>query len=195
MVNLKTLRTTNRSLIDPETGTEYRRMAGGFVWPDKGIPGFLILIGETWQTLNDRSHYGLFETSLQTIKDAFTKIAELPGQYFFTVTAPHLEDYVQDVIYRNPGLRTGRMADINEEIMDGDPVQFFSDIHREFDNRTKAGAQSIYLRDCPQTVGALQAKVQAGWESSKEILSVPEVAALFYALGAFFLWKNWPLFG
>ena len=83
MVNLKTLRTTNRSLIDPETGTEYRRMAGGFVWPDKGIPGFLILIGETWQTLNDRSHYGLFETSLQTIKDAFTKIAELPGQYFF----------------------------------------------------------------------------------------------------------------
>lgn len=196
MVNLKTLRPTNRSLIDPETGTEYRRMAGGLCWPIRGIPGFLILIGETWQTLDDRSHYGLMEMEIRHIEDAFVAVRELPGQYFFTVTPSNLTDYVQSLLYRNPALSTGKIVDIQEEIsLDGDPVQFFNDIDQEIDKRSRDQGRSIYLQDCPRTAGLLQSRLPAGWKTSDDILSVPEVAALFYALGAFFLWKNWPLFG
>jgi hypothetical protein len=178
---------------DLESDRDYLRICGGVAWPFNGRPGFVVLIGEAFRDL--RYHdppvfYGIAESRYRIDEDMLSKCVELASivdTWYSNTTRQAqyipLHQFNQRQVEKN--LRRIQLINVPMLSEDGDAAQLFSYADSELDKRTLGGRKTIFLAGCPQVQAALQ-KVPEGPTRPELILGLPEVTALYYALGAMF---------
>jgi hypothetical protein len=174
---------------DYENHRHYFRIWGGLAWPDKGAPGFIVVIGEGVSKNTNPAFYGLFESWHQNHNALLLKCAELAS--------------ITDRFYSNsPEVQRILLHGFNKEqqktqvagvriydaplLKDSDPTELFSYADAELDRRTSVGQKSVFLEACPLARVALQ-RLPKGGKNAETLLGLPEVTALFYVLGAMFM--------
>ncbi len=177
---------------DLDTGRDYLRICGGVAWPFNGRPGFVVLIGEPFRDLRQHDppvFYGLAESRHRNDDDMLSKCVELASivdAWYSNTTRQAQYIPLHQFNLRQEQNNLGRIQLLNVPMLsDGDAAQLFSYAEAELDKRTQGGRKTVFLAECSQVQAALQ-KVPERWTSPEAILKLPEVTALYYALGAMF---------
>lgn len=178
---------------DSENHRDYFRICGGVAWPYKGRPGFAVLVAEQVRNLKSGAppkFYGLTESEHRHSGVMLSKCVELTtvvDTWYSNIipeaqrVALHQFNLGQEQKHLT-GILLTNVPMLSEA---GDALQLFSYADAELDKRTTAGQKTVFLGDCSRVLAALQ-RVPEEWDSAEDILKLPEVTALYYALGAMF---------
>lgn len=174
---------------DHENNRHYCRIWAGATWPDKGASGFLVVIGEGWSTNTAPALYGLIESSHRNFDGILSKAAELllVTDRFYARTSDAQNHLLHQFNRNQAKTQVGGLRVYDPPLVkERDPTELFSYVDADLDRRTSGGQKSVFLEACPLTLAALQ-RVLKGWKNIETILDLPEVTALYYVLGAMFL--------
>lgn len=178
---------------DMENNRIYRSIGAGGVWPDRGIPGFIVVVGESGQSPREsRTYFTLYEVKFSTISAMVEKMMEL-SCIVDGFVAPPSQAVRREVLSLTRNIVTWDKT--NEKIRrpwgvtDGDPTELFEYADQGFNERTAEGNKSVFLGACQQVRSGLE-QLPRPWESVEVFLKLPEVAALYYILGQMFRLAN-----
>jgi hypothetical protein len=171
---------------------DYFRILGGVAWPQKGRPGFVVLVGEEARNLKNGGppkFCGLVESKHPNHDEMLSKCVELAPvvDTWYSNTTQEAQYFLMHEFNQGQqrkhldGLLLLDAPMISES---GDAEQLFRYVDAEFSKQTLGGQKTIFLGECPQVRAALQ-NVPEEWDK-EDILRLPEVTALYYVLGAMF---------
>jgi|GEM_PF-934752 len=178
---------------DSENHRDYFRICGGVAWPYKGRPGFVAIVGEQVRNLKSGDmpkFYGLTESEHRNGDDMLSKCVELStiAETWYSNVIPEAQRVALHQFNLGQELKHLKGIQLTSAPMlseAGDASGLFSYADAELDRRTTAGKKTVFLGGCSRVQGALQ-RVPEEWDSAEDILRLPEVAALYYVLGAMF---------
>lgn len=174
---------------DIENRRDYFRICGGVAWPQKGRPGIVALIAEQARNLKSGGppkFYVLVESTHQIEDDMLSKCAELSlivDAWYSNVTSRSHYFLLHEFNQRQEAKRLSAIQLLNVPMLSetGDAEQLFHYADSEF-HRLTLNQKNVFLAECPKVRAALQ-NVPPVW-AVEDILRLPEVTALYYALGA-----------